>query len=357
MKRLSGIFLLVTLFVSPLFSFPLLQTEIGALGMGSVGAALSVSSALYANPALLFIKEEDGSFFTLSGSYSDQVKPSNFSSALANPLLENPFSNLSVSFRGSNVALTIQNQVSLNDRSEGSGSTSYRGLTHTLFQLDWATGRAPFSFGLNVRALAVSERNPVEIRSSHVVADYFVMTSLSKYETVESKASITVGIGLLLDYDWFKMGITSDSFAFANGSDPLAISADRIYNTLDWGFSFSTPTYDRNNFLHLLKLQAAMDLVNIGSVDDREIRLGFDLKLQLLPTWSVSIKSGYRETKEQPGDYLKFNFSNGIHTLGLAFRFDAFTVDLASSIPTQWYLGTADDDSSVEVMVALSFTL
>ncbi|MBI9094287.1 MAG: hypothetical protein JEY71_05340 [Sphaerochaeta sp.] len=358
MKRFLLVLVCMALCIPPLVSLSLLQTERGTIGMGSAGVALSSSpSSFFYNPALLYTGIREEGFFTLSGSYHDSIRPANFRDTVQNPLMQNPFTHLSVSFSGKNVALTLQNQVSLNDRKELSGLTQYRGLTHTLLQLDWATGRSFFAFGLNVKALAVSERNPIDIRNDSILTDFIVQTSLGKFDPLESEAFISVGIGLLLDYDWFKMGIASDNFAFAQGSDPLQVSADKIYKTLDWGFSFSTPTYDSNNLLHLFKAQGALDLVDLGSEDTRELRTGFALKLQLLPTWSVSLKSGYREKKKLPSDLLKFDFTQGTHTLGLSAQLGAFTLDIACEIPIYWYRGITDDDSVVQGVLALSFSL
>ncbi|NBK21781.1 MAG: hypothetical protein EOM68_07130 [Spirochaetia bacterium] len=358
MKRFLLVLVCMALGISSLFSYPLLQSERGTIGMGSTGVALSSSpSSFFYNPALLYASVREKGFFTLTGSYHDSIRPANFRDQVQNPLMQNPFSHLSVSFSGNNVALTLQSQVSLEDRQEISGLTRYRGRNHTLLQLDWAIGRSVFAFGVNVKALSVSERNPLDIRNDRILADFFVQTSLGRFELLESEALISVGFGLLLDYDWFKMGITSDTFASALGSDPLQISADEIYKSLDWGFSFSTPTYDSNNLLHLFKLQGALDFVDLGSEESRELRTGFDLKLQLLPQWSVSLKSGYREKKKLPSDLLKFDITEGTHTLGLGARLGAFTIDLAFEIPIDWYRGKTDDDSTVEGMLAISFSL
>ncbi|HKL57225.1 MAG TPA: hypothetical protein VJ854_02400 [Sphaerochaeta sp.] len=359
MKRFLFVLCIVALGIPSLFSNSLVQTERGSIAMGSAGVALSASpSSFFANPALLYIRDKEKSFFTLSGSYHDSIRPANFQNNLPNPLLQNPFTHLSVSFSGNNVALTLQNQVSLNDREEGhSGFTRFRGRTHTLLQLDWAIGRSAFAFGLNVKALSVSQRYPLDISHDRVLSDFIVQTSLGRFETLENEAYISVGIGLLLDYDWFKMGIVSNEFAYALGRDSLQIGADGILQSLDWGFSFSTPTYDSDNILHLFKLQAAVDLVDLWSEVSREVRLGFDLELQLLPSWSVSLKSGYREGKSTPSDLLRFDFSQGIHTMGISAELGAFTLDLAFEVPIAWYLGNTDASSTVEGLLGISFSI
>ena len=358
MKRMICL-VLMFLCTGPLvWAYPLEQSDVGSLGMASAGVALSLSPAsFFANPALLFIRESSDSALYVSGSHEEEVVFANFRNGLANPLLQDPYSDFCISFSGSNLALTIQNKSSLTERTEGLNYSQYVGIRKTLFQLDWATGKAPFAIGVNVKALAVSERSPIKIRSDHMMTDYFVETVIGRYEMVESESSVQAGFGVLLDYDWFKMGFASNTFAFAKGDGSLQISVDELFKTLSWGFSFSTPTYDTSNQLHLLKLQAALDLRNIGSTENRELRFGFDLKLQLLPAWSVSFKSGYKEVKPTPTDILKFNPGKGIHTLGLAFQFDSFAFDAACKIPLAWYWGGNDDSSSIGILLALSFAV
>lgn len=358
MKRMIRMSLVLLFVGSLVWAYPLEQSDIGSIGMASAGVALSLSPAsFFANPALLYIREGSESSLYVSGSYEDSVVVSNFQDRLPNPFLENPNSGFCISFSGSNLALTIQNQSSLLDRIDRANSTQYSGTKKTLFQLDWAIGKAPFSIGLNVKALAVSERSPIEIRSDHVVTDYLVETLIGRYEPVESESLVQAGFGVLLDYDWFKMGFASNTFAYAQGDDPIQISAGELFKTLAWGFSLSTPTYDDNNQLHLLKLQSALDLYNIGSTENRELRFGLDVKVQLLPTWSVSFKTGYKEVKPTPTDIFKFNPGNGIHTLGLSLQLDSFLFDLACKIPLAWYWGGNDDSSSVGILLALSFAI
>lgn len=358
MKRVILLVVSLVLCVQAVFSLPLLQTERGTIGMGSAGVALSSSPSSYLhNPALLYSGVRQKSSFILSGSYHDAIRAENFTEGLANPFMQNPFNQLSIAFSANNIALTIQNQVSLEERTSLVGATSFHGYTHTILQLDWATGGELFAFGVNAKALAVSERNPIEIRGDRFLSDYFVQTSLARFETLEQEAFLSVGFGLLLNYDWFKMALTSDTFAFALGSEPLRISADEIFKSMNWGISLSTPTYDSNNLLHLFKLNTALDFIDIGSEDSRELRFGFDLKLQLLPTWSVSIKSGYREPKALPSDLLKIRPSLGIHTMGVSAQFESFTLDIACEIPIQYYRGMTDSDSMISALLSLSFSI
>ncbi len=151
----------------------------------------------------------------------------------------------------------------------------------------------------------------IEIRDDRTFLDYIVETSIGRYESLNSSSNVAFGMGgLLLDYQWFKMGVVSNQFAYARADDTLIVSGgDSVLKTLDWGgFSVSSPTYDASNQLHLVKLQGgAYDFLNIGSDEDRQLRLGLSVKLQLLPTWSVSLLVGYQEDKPSPSDLLSIS--------------------------------------------------
>ncbi|WP_320130556.1 hypothetical protein [uncultured Sphaerochaeta sp.] len=348
---------LLFLVLNVLGAYSLDNTDISSIGSGSAGLALISAASSLANPAALYYRGIDNSSLYVSGSYNDTIVPSNFSNNEANPLLEAPISNFCVSFSGSNLALTFETKSSLTDRIVDIDGTSYVANSSTLFQLDWAVGTSTLAFGLSLRAVSYSERSPVEIRSDHLLGDYFVETILGKYETLEDESTISAGLGLLLNYDWFKMGVTSDSFAYSKGGNALAISSESLFKTLDWGFALSSPVYDRTNQLNLFKFEAAMDLCNIGDADTREVRFGADLKLQLLPYWSVSLKTGYRETKPTLTDFFAVVPSNGVHTLGLSVLLNRFSLDLACAIPLEWYIGTRNEDSSVAVTLAMSLSV
>jgi hypothetical protein len=348
---------LVMFSLTCLGAYPLDHTDISSIGSASAGLALTSSTSFFANPAALYFRDVTDSSFYVSGSYTDSIVPSNFTDGEPSPLVESPVSDFCVSFSGRSLALTLEAQTSLTERTVYSDYTTFVANSSTLFQLDWAIGSEKVAFGLSLRAISYSERSPVVIRSNYTAGDYFVETVLGKYETLEEDAIVSAGMGILVNYDWFKMGVTSDAFAYAQGDDSLAISADSLFETLRWGFAFSSPTYDSTNQLNLFKFESALDLCDIGNSDTREVRFGLDIKLQLLPFWSVSLNNGYRETKPDLENFFAIVPENGIHTIGLEIQLNRISLDFACSIPLDWYLGTSDDDSYVAVTLAMSFAV
>jgi len=358
MKRLFG-YLFLSLFVSAmLYSFPLDGTSSSSFGMGSAGIALDMGpDSFYANPALLALGSTADVSLLVSGSYQDQVVSSNFTNKLVNPLLESPSLQVCASFLSGNLAFSLQNQSSLTNRTETTDQTSYKGVNTTLFQLDWAGSLPPLAYGLSLRATAVSQRSPVVVSADQTFTDYLVETMLGRYESVDSLSTIELGLGLLVDYDWFKMGVVSNRVAVAQADESMVLSIDSLLNSLDWGFSISTPTYDADNQLHLLKAESALDLVNIGSDADRQLRFGLALKLQLLPTWSISLSNGYQETKTSPSNLLRMDLDSGLHTVSIGVLMNTFDLNIGFSIPTAWYIGHAATTDSWNFSLLWSLAL
>lgn len=355
MKRVLMTLLVVLVLVGGLVAFPLDSVSTSAWAMAGAGLSLDYApDSFAANPALLAMQQDRSSSFVAAIRYEDAFLQSNFSNHLTNPLLEHPQSDWALAFTAGSLAFSIQNRNALENRVDFADYTQYTGKRNTLFQFDWATGKAPLYFGLTAKALGQSERNTVEIGADRLLLDYFIQTAIGSYEPVDNQSSVSFGLGLLLDYHWFKMGVVTNQFAYSSSDNPLVISFDSLLKTMDWGFSFSSPTYDGDNQLHLFKIEAAVDLLNISSNEDRQFRAGLSMKLQLLPTWTISFLTGYREPKATPSDLLSIDLANGFQTFGLIIRMDTFNLICSYGIPTAWYL---KQDSSADPTFQVGATL
>ncbi len=355
MKRwiLAGMLALLPL--AFLQAFPLDFASTASWGMGNAGLALDYESdSFVANPALLALPGREETHLLASLRYQDQIESTYIKNNEPNPRLVQPVADWTVSFSAGSLAFTVQNRNSLLERQIAANESTYDGHKTTMFQFDWATGRAPFYFGVSVRATAESERLMIEIHDDRTFLDYLVQTSIGRYESLNSSSNVAFGMGLLLDYKWFKMGVVSNQFAYARADDTLIISGNSMLKTLDWGFSVSSPTYDASNQLHLLKMQGAFDFLNIGSDEDRQLRLGMSIKLQLLPKWSVSLLVGYREEKPTPSDLLAFSFSRGLQTISLDAQLDTLKIAVGYGYPTAWYVGSS---ASINPLFLISFAV
>lgn len=357
MKRWMGIVAVVVFGAALLCALPLDNASSSSWAMADAGLALDFfPDSFAANPALLALEGRSETSFLATVRYLDEISASSYRLDEVNPFLQRSQADWSLSFAAGRLAFSIQNRNTLLDRSVTANYSEYRGSMTTLFQFDWAMGKKPLSFGVTARAYAGSERTNIQLREGHALLDYAVETVVGRYEPVEDQSSVAFGMGLLLDYDWFKLAVVSNSFAYSSLEAPLVISADSLLKTLDWGFSFSSPTYDENNQLHFLKAEGALDFVNLGSDEEREVRLGISMKLQLLPTWSVSLLVGYRELKPLPTDLLQTSFERGVQTLGLSAMFETVHVQLAYGWPTSWYV-QKDSIQRSKFLIGASVTL
>jgi hypothetical protein len=351
-KSCIATLLLVLFILSSPSAMVLDQTGTLQEAMGGAGLALDIGSdAFYSNPALLALHSDDHPSFITSVSFSDHLvsHPGAFR-------LEEPAADITLSFLAKSLALTIQSRTRFTDAEDFSDHTRYHGEKLTLFQLDWIFSRSPLTVGITAQAVASHTRDGIIIKERRQLLDYIVQSSFARYESVAQLSEVSFGLGLLLDYEWVKMGVVAHQFAFSGGEGPLSVSGDSLLKTLSWGLALSSPTYNTSNDLHLFKVDGALDLINIGSNEERELRLGLSVKLQLLPDWSVSLLTGYREVKPVAKDLLRFSLDQGIHTIGLSGELGKTTLLFSYEYPTAWLISqgsTHPSQLSVAVMVHL----
>lgn len=319
-----------------------------ASAMGGAGLALPLApDSFFANPALLGSERTKTRSLIATTGFGDEL-----ASYGKHFRFEYPQADGSITFLAKRLALTIQSRTIFENYLDFGSYSTYDGLKLTLFELDWAWGLGPLSLGLRAQAVATSARGDIQLNADQILLDYLVQSAIARYDNVEERATINFGFGLLLDYDWIAIGVVVDQFAYSRGEESLALDSDSLIKSLGWGLSLSSPTYTADNDLHLFKVQGALDLVNLGSDENREIRVGLSAKLQLLPDWSVSFLTGYREVKTQAGDLIKISPSNGRHSIGLGGELGNAELLLLYEYPTAWYTQSPTAEAST-----LSFSL
>ncbi len=332
-----GIFLvLLAVIAGPSLSALALDGEGAfATSMGGAGLALGLSAdSFFANPALLGVTSRKESSFIMTFGGGDELVGHGGRFRFERPVVDG-----AISFLAKNIALTIQSRTIFEDFTDGGDVSTYRGDKFTVFQLDWAFSRPPLSLGLRAQAVAAAVRPDITLSSDQLLFDFFVETAIARYDSVEDLSAISFGLGVLLDYEWIGMGVVVGQFASSSGEDPLLVDGNSLLRTLSWGLSLSTPTYNTHNELRLFKVEGAIDLINLGSDENRELRGGVAVKLQLLPDWSVSLLTGYRELKKEAKDLLRFSLADGRHSIGLAGELSQVSLLVTYEYPTAWYTG------------------
>ncbi len=310
--------------------------------MGRTGLALGLGTdSFFANPALLGLSSRVDRTLLGTFSFGDDLVDHG-----GNFRLQRPQADGSITFFAKNLALTIESRTIFDEYRDFGSYSTYRGDKLTLFELDWAYGKGPISLGVRAQAIAVNTRSEVRLDSDQLLLDYIIQSAIARYENVGELSSISFGLGLLLDYEWIAMGVVVGRFAYSTGEDPLVLDSDSLFKTLSWGLSLSSPTYTVDNDLHLLRIQGALDLINLGSDEEREVRAGLSVKLQLLPDWSLSLLTGYREYKRQAGDLIRFSPEEGWHSIGLGGELGNGELLVLYEYPTAWYVKGAPASAS-----------
>lgn len=351
----KAIMIAVLILVAAVFdlsAFALDGTGTYGEAMGRSGLSLALGSdSFFANPALLASQRSISPSLITHLRFADDLVGGRTRLDFERPLADG-----SISFLAKNLALTIQSRTLFDGHQDYGSYSTYEGSKQTLFELDWAWGSGPISLGFRAQAVARSERADIRLNADQLVLDYLVQSAVATYQSVEQMASISFGMGLLLDYEWIAMGVVVGQFAASYGEQPLVLDGDSLFKSLGWGLSLSSPAYTAANDLHLFRFQGSLDLVNLGSDESRQVRMGVALTLQLLADWSVSLLSGYREVKKQASDLVRLSPSDGLHTVGLVAELGRATVLLCYEYPTAWYTNVPSSEHA-SLSLSLSITL
>lgn len=345
-----------------LLAAPVDNRDIRARGMGSVGVSMSGShAAIFANPAALFFRgqEHDTSFY-VAAAYGDDIVPWDISKGLPCAFLQQPLLSLDLSFSGRNLALTIRidNQLKAEAaRVQGTPTVPYSAYYNSLIQLDVAFGYKTFGIGAFLRGGNQSIRENITISNSNTFLDYVTQTLLERYSPVEDSESFSVGLGMQLNYSWISMGVCTETLLTSQGATSAVFSGSSILDTLTCGISFKTPTYTRDNQLSLFVFEGACDFYHLGDNETRAVHIGIEAMFQLLPNWSISLRTGFIETKPELNKMFAFSVDNACQTFGLGATMDKFNLDFVCEVPIRWYLGKNLPTDSIACSVALSFTV
>ena len=305
--------------------------------MGRAGLALNLGAdSFFANPALLGLSSRAERTFIGSFGFGDDLVDHG-----GQFRFERPQTDGSITFMAKNLALTIESRTTFEEHQDFGSYSTYRGDKLTLLELDWAFGTGPISLGVRAQLVATSVRGEVTLNNDQLILDSFIQSAIARYESVGELSSVNFGLGLLLDYEWIAMGVVVGQFAYSTGEAPLTRDGDSLLKTLSWGLSLSSPTYNASNELRLFRAQGALDLVNLGSNETREARAGLSVKLQLLPDWSVSLLTGYRELKKQASDLIRISIEEGWHSIGLGGELGNAELLVLYEYPTAWYTNSA----------------
>lgn len=327
MKRLA-VFLIIFSLSLGLAASVYDLTDGQLLGSGLSGIATSGEYAsMFANPASLTASTEG---FYLQGYYGDYAQ-----SGL--PLVYLPNSGLVASFCGTNLAFSADFRNNLSDRVAGTDGDTYKAINTTRLQLDLAYTFHWFSIGASVRATTYMGRSPVSLGNGQRLFDYMVESLFKRYDQNSGASEFSAGLGILLDYDWLKVALVSSKFASVTTDGAMAFSLNELYKSLGVGCTFSTPVFNKEGELNLMRLLVSGELVDMGDSEKSKANVGLLLRFQFLPDYQMELRTGYTEPKG--GNAFSNHFTEASQTFGLGLTLGPVRLDGGITLPIAWYYG------------------
>jgi hypothetical protein len=341
LRKQALCFVLIASLCGMLFASAYNQTDDDLAGASIRGLSFSGDYAtMFANPAAL-TRSTAGLY--VHGYYKDSA------SAQVGGAVNQPTSGTVLSFCGTNLAFTLEMTNTLSERTTTSSGDTYRGTNATRLQLDWAYAFRQFSIGLSFKATSFATRFPLELSNGQRFFDYVVETTFKRYDEVYGSTVLSAGFGMLLDYDWLRLALTSTELASVSTSTgALSFSFSGFYRSLSVGMTLSTPTFTKEGQLNFCKAYLTGELLDIGDSDNSSGNLSLVLKFQFLPDYQLALLTGVSEPKK--GNVLKSYWSEGTESFGIALLLGSFHVNLSASFPFTLYSG----DSSASVTYRLS---
>ncbi|MCH3915927.1 MAG: hypothetical protein LKE40_00250 [Spirochaetia bacterium] len=318
-----------------------------ALCLGGAGIANDEGME---NPANLASENMEDITFSDYASYQDTYGSSSGSGSNSS-IFQSPVSYLGASFFGTGVSMTLQIKNYLDDKKDSTeDAVSFTGHTLTMMQMDIALPLKFLQVGLRLRGGSEVKRQNAIIRSGLLaIPDYFIQTYLERYEYVEGSESYSVGLGARKQInDAWALAFTAD--LYQGGEDA---STHYFLDTLRLGFSYATPTYNKENALNFFKVRIFGDISGFTDSDSRYVSLATEVRCQLLRDHSVSFFAAVKALKPELMDYITFDAEKMLATTALALSLPSSAYSVAVSFP----LSDFSDFSAVTVSLTGQYRL
>ncbi|MDC7250516.1 MAG: hypothetical protein PQJ49_11420 [Sphaerochaetaceae bacterium] len=329
MKRVILVLMFLS-FMSGAFASSEEILSLSILGMGKAGLA-DVSSN--SNPANIASRSEDDPSLRTYFSIQEDLEIDELSSSLG--FFQYPTMRLGAQVYGSNLSLTLNNDSYLEDREYTSDGLEYTGYNKFILQLDWGYKINNFDFGMRLKGGSVTRRSNFELRSNFFfLTDYIVNTFFSNYTSLSNSDFFSLGFALRFNAnDNLSLAIMSDSDLDLSSSD------DTIYSYLQGislGATYTSNLYTSTNQLNPFVYKFSIDILDIGDEDNRELRFGNEIRMQLSNNNSIAFRAGYYEDKETIADLFTFS-DKGVTTYAIAYDSNDYAASLLLYVPIDSY--------------------
>ncbi len=325
-----------------------------SLAMGSAGVALNGSPGpLSINPASLYYQQENQ--LMLTGMYGDSFLLADHAAEAVLANWQEPSTSARALFSSRFAALSIELEYVLQDRTVRPDQT-VRFIANNIskLQLNAAYGNENVAVGIFALGGTALERTVV-LDDEAPLLDYLQQTFLERYYPVAGNQYFNVGAGLLVSYEWISMGLATESlFQMDYSTNELVMDAGSIIEDLTVGMGFTTPVFDRDNELNLMVFSFAFDVSNVGDENLRQIHGGLEVKFQLLPSYSIAVRAGYRERQADLASLFALDGSQGFTTFGLGARLGSLDLNLLAEVPLATYQASWDGGDPISYRIGVT---
>lgn len=289
--------------------------------MGFTGASVSGNTGSnFRNPASLFFHDGSDSFtfdFGIRDTYYE-------SKDVPFPFL--PGGDLRARYAGSNVSVGISLETILEDREESENGGRYYDSDHVLdVDACFAVGWKYFSAGLGISASSIWSRDNLFIKDDNRIIDLFLNMVAENYTRVNGSESVNIRMGFQGNYENYTFGFLMPS-VFSYFLSKIHFNMLDMLKESQVGLSYRGNRYSGRARLQSLVLDGAVEVHNIG-YEERTLNAGFEVTLQIMSDYTVSLRAGY----EAPF----ISLGEGIVTVGLGSLLRNVNINILS----EWKIG------------------
>lgn len=334
-RIIISILLFLSLSISPIFSVR--TPTLRYIGMGEAGIALAdTSTAFQINPAALFA--QSSTLFSINVGASEIIYDADVLIP-TDPIktMQHPITLLEFIFATRFSALTVGFGFDVDERAISGDSLTFTAYNDSYIQLNVAYGFSAFSIGLSVKSGSRMQRPNISIDKNSPFLDYIVQVYMNRYAPSNEGQLFTTGLGLLIDYPNISLAVLTDSlFTLDEQTNELTLKASEILEQTKIGLSFHTNEFSDDNELNRFVLTSAFDISHLTDGENREVHMGFELKLQLIKDLNIAFQTGYKENRGDPKPLFGFDW-DGVTSFGISSQYNSFYFDIALIVPTSWY--------------------
>ena len=251
-----------------------------------------------------------------------------------NSLMQNPSLNMEVSILGNIAGLNL-GFTSVMHPTENKGH--YSAYMERHMNIMFAYGYKYFSIGVNLFLSDLRYRAAV-FNPSVPILSFFAEALFRDYVDMPGSVNTNLGLSLIVtDGEYFGFGVYAPEFFLFNSARSV-FDSEKLYKSLNFGVSFRSPRYDRNDDLIPVAATANIDAVRILD-ENKTITLGIDLSLILSPDMYISLRNVldfYLFGNE------RFTFMSDryfMHTMSVFFDSTSFRGEIGVALPPTVYRG------------------